>query len=38
METFLTVATATIIVFAFTADWGWIISKLFDLIGGCNEN
>ena len=38
MEALLTVGIATFIVFAYIADWEWIISKAFYLIGGCGEN
>ena len=38
METFYMVVTSTLIIFVYTADWSWIASKAFDLIGGCEDD
>ena len=37
METLTIVAISTLIIFAYTIDWSWLISKVFDIIGGCND-
>lgn len=40
METFhITFWAITIlIIFVYTIDWGWLIEKVFEMIGGRDEN
>lgn len=38
MEALTMIAISALIIFVYTIDWHWVMTKAFDIIGGCDEN